>query len=394
MLQERGKQSRYSCLAICGLFLTVIACKPDSSSFSEEKAAYLADYEKPAYQWGYINTSGQIVIPADYDDVRQFSENKAAINKAGLWGYIESSGKMIIKPQFRSAYNFHENRARIKPFNQPEYYITPDGKIISSTAWIASDDFSDGRAKVKVGSLYGFIDTSGTLIIRAAFSRAWNFRDGMAVVEFKGQQGVMDRNGKFLIQPEYDHLTIDATSKLILTIKENNSFLLDLNGNEIVQMKGALLKETDGHLVSFQKDDKMFLYSIHEKKNVPGTGYDQLIYPGDQRWSAKYDGVYHLLDDEGKVMNDSIYSQINKFVNGVAVYHHDKFWGYLDSTGKELTKPIFGLAWDYADGFARAAFKDGLTFINKNQEIAFYPPEGTVDMRDFNEGFAPVQMIR
>ena len=50
----------------------------------------------PQYHWGFIDTTGQILIKAEYDAVSQFSENKAAINKDGLWGYMLHSGSLSL----------------------------------------------------------------------------------------------------------------------------------------------------------------------------------------------------------------------------------------------------------------------------------------------------------
>jgi hypothetical protein len=394
MLQGIYKQSRYSLLGCLSLFLSALACTSDSASSSKEKASYLADYESPSAKWGFMDMTGKLVVPALYDEVGQFSEHKATVNKAGLWGYIDTLGKIIIRPQFRLAYLFHEYRARVKPFDLPECYITASGKIISAEEWTAAGDFSNHRAMVTNGTHYGYIDTSGTWVIQAQYSRAWNFDYSLARVEIQGKQGIIDINGNYIVLPHYDNLKMAAPYNLILGSMQNNAVLMNLEGKEIDRIDGAIPKETDGKLVALQKDDKMWLYSIVEKKYLQDTGFDQLIYAGNQRWSAKIDGSFHLLDDHGKVVSTAGYAQINKFANGVAAYHRDAFWGYLDTTGKELTKPIFGLAWDYHDGFARAAFKDGLAYVNLKQEIVIYPPAGSIDMRDFQEGRSPVQMIR
>ncbi len=394
MLQERRKQNLYSCLNIIALFLTLVSCRPDSSSFSGEKATYLADYESPLHYWGYIDTTGKLAVPSLYDEEGRFSEGKAAVNKDGLWGYIDRTGKLIIHPQFRSAYPFHENRARVKPFNMPESFVSPSGTLISSPTWNATDDFSNGRARVKSGGLYGFIDTTGKVVINPTFSRAWDFDHHMAIVESQGKQGVIDLSGNYLIPPDYDHIIAAPMFALVLAIHENNSAVLDLSGQVLVQIPQASAQETDGHLISLHQKGKMWLYDLMGKKMLPGDGYDQLVYLGDQCWAAKKDSVYHLLNDEGMEINSLAYTQINKFENRMAVYQRDQFWGYLDASGKELTTPTFGLAWDYHDGFARVAFKDGIAYLNQNQDIAFYPPAGAMDIRDFNEGYAPVQMIK
>ena len=52
MLQGGGKQIRYSLIVFLGFSLLMLACKPESSTVSEEKAAYLADYESPSISLG------------------------------------------------------------------------------------------------------------------------------------------------------------------------------------------------------------------------------------------------------------------------------------------------------------------------------------------------------
>ena len=203
----------------------------------------------------------------------------------------------------------------------------------------------------------------------------------------QGKQGIIDVNGKFIIQPHFDHLITASTCNMILGLQDGNSVIMDFNGNQLDQLAKALIKETDGKLASVLKQEKMWLYAMDQKKYLPGIGYEQLIYLGEHLWSAKYNGGYHVLDDEGKEISDSIYSQINKFSDAAAAFHRDQYWGYLDTSGKEVTETIFGLAWDYSEGFARATFKDGLAFINKKQAIAFYPPEGTVSCAIFMKVF-------
>jgi hypothetical protein len=65
------------------------------------------------------------------------------------------------------------------------------------------------------------------------------------------------------------------------------------------------------------------------------------------------------------------------------------YWGFIDTTGTELTPPQFGLVWDFHNGLARAAFRDGIAFINTDAKIPFQPDYS--DANDFNGGLAPFQ---
>jgi hypothetical protein len=393
MLQGFNKLLQ-KCLMLLALISCFGACRSDSSGSSDEKAIYLEDYISPENLWGFIDTIGQLVIAPEYDEVAGFSEQKASVNKAGLWGYINIDGKEIIKPQFREAYAFHENLARVKPFDSPACYVSSTGKILSSDQWSAAGDFSEGFALAKEGASFGFIDTSGRMIIEAVYSRAWNFDHGIAIIEIKGKQGVIDKNGKMVIPPNYDHVIHTASSNLLLGNSGSTSMIWHLDGSFVDSIQIAKAKETDGTLVSISMKGKMQLYSLESKTLVNDSFYSQLFYLGEHRWCVKTDSLYHLMDENGKLIGNKGYNQINKFSDHIAAYKLGDGWGYIDVNGIGLTEPILGLAWDYKNGFARASFKDGLTFIDSKQQIAFYPPTGCLDMRDFDEGLAPVQLLK
>jgi len=392
MLQGMGKHCGYSFLIFWATYLCLAACKPDTAALSDEESAYMTDYESPTNLWGFIDTTGRMAIDPVYDDVGLFSEFIAAVNQKGLWGYIDTSGREIVAPHYRSAFHFHEGRARVRAFDLPERYISVTGKVISSSDWEAVGDFSGGLAVVKSGSHFGYIDTSGNLVIQPIFSRAWKFDHQRAVVEDKEKQGMIDLNGKYILQAEYDQLTFFGANNLVLGRKENDAFLFDLDGKLRDRIHNAIAYETDGVLVSVRIDGAIFLYEIAGKKYLPVDDFTQIICLHDQNWTVKRDSLYFLVHNDGKALSTIGYNQLNKFVDGIAAYYRDGYWGYVDTSGIELTKPVFGLAWDYSEGFARAAFKDGLAFINKKQEIAFLLPDGTLDLHDFHDGMAPVQI--
>ena len=374
---------------VCLLMVYVVACKSESKNDTTEESIHMADYEKPGYRWGFIDTSGEVSIEATFDEVSTFSEGKSAVNVDGLWGFIDVDGTIIIEPRFKSAYSFHENRAKIKQFDSLECYIDTKGTLISSKEWEAADDFSNGRARVKVGSLHGFIDSLGSLVIKPVYSRAWNFQKGLAKVEFESKQGVIDLQGNYVVQPAYDKIVFDPDAKWILGLKQNTTYVLNALGKEMTTIRNAKALETDGRLVALSKQDGLWLYDFLEKRMINKLAFAQLFYLGDKLWAAKDTSAYIILNQSGAHVNDKVYDQINKYSDGFAAFRRAELWGYVNTRGEEVTEVVFGLAWDYKEGFARAAFEEGIAFINRQQKLAFLPPKGTTDLRDFHEGLAP-----
>src|ERR1700722_5416501 len=47
--------------------------------------------------WGYIDKTGRLVIPAQYDEAGAFSEGLAFVRKSRQCGYVDRTGKLVIK---------------------------------------------------------------------------------------------------------------------------------------------------------------------------------------------------------------------------------------------------------------------------------------------------------
>jgi hypothetical protein len=61
-------------------------------------------------KWGYIDHSGKVIIPFQFDrTVGLFSADIVAQEKGGKWGYINSKGETIIPFKYEKAENFYRN---------------------------------------------------------------------------------------------------------------------------------------------------------------------------------------------------------------------------------------------------------------------------------------------
>jgi hypothetical protein len=78
----------------------------------------LAAVKKNDY-WGYIDTTGKLVIKCKYVDAGSFSEVMAWVSdgtinddwECELYGYINTSGKLVIKYQYGWVYSFYNGVA-------------------------------------------------------------------------------------------------------------------------------------------------------------------------------------------------------------------------------------------------------------------------------------------
>ncbi|HJW30055.1 MAG TPA: WG repeat-containing protein, partial [Saprospiraceae bacterium] len=213
-------------------------------------------------------------------------------------------------------------------------------------------------------------------------------------VEFQGKQGIIDQKGGYVIEPEFSLIKFDPPYRWLIGEQGDSTFLFDHDGHVIWRLANSSFIETNGNLMSIRKDRQYRLYELSSLQPLPGPAYAQMRQLGNQFWACKIDSLYWILDDKGQKISAFGYNQVNQYADGYAAFSRTGNWGYLDTLGHEATAPLFGLAWDFREGFARAVFKEGLAYINRKLQLAFYPPTGSIDLRDFSEGLAPVRFTR
>lgn len=91
----------------------------DSQSRIERCGERLAEKEKWLASFGgtsaaFIDKTGKMVFPVDYNGAWIFSEGLVTVGKGGKWGYIDTTGKEIVPCQYDAAADFFEGFARVK----------------------------------------------------------------------------------------------------------------------------------------------------------------------------------------------------------------------------------------------------------------------------------------
>ena len=97
--------------------------------------------EGAAKTYGFIATSGEIVVAPTWSWVLPYSEGRAAVCRGctreevgehftmggGVWGYVDLEGKVVVEPSFEEAAPFANGRASVKRGGK-SLEIGPDGE--------------------------------------------------------------------------------------------------------------------------------------------------------------------------------------------------------------------------------------------------------------------------
>lgn len=166
-------------------------------------------------KWGFIDTSGKVVIQPKYDLVWQFSDGLARVRydtPAGKamtvegeqttylykYGFVNRHGDEVISPQFGEASYFSEGFALAAPPGSDLLgIIDKSGQFVRAPEYEDGSEFHEGLAAVRVNGKWGYVDTSGSWVIPPTLSHAEGFWHGLARVAWaEGAYGYIDKRGE------------------------------------------------------------------------------------------------------------------------------------------------------------------------------------------------------
>ena len=308
--------------------------------------------------FGYMDYTGNVVIPAEYEQLGFFKEGLALAMKNGKYGYIDKGNRVVIPFIYDESTEFEQGRALVS-INGLQGMIDRSGAVIFPLAFsdlgIVSEDLVYGLKD----SLYGYFDKNYHLVIPYSFSEAYAFNGGIAKVQVVDKQAYIDIKGEFVVRPEFEF--IDFFTDSLLTFK-----LQDTLG---LMRKNCQIKVSP----VFEEIGQLSLNRALVLKNgsigyIDGAG-EISIPPQYEKFPnylkrgqfnsnlaiVKFKDKFGVIDQQGKIVLPIQFSEIGD-ISSLLAFSKGKGWGFMDLTGKVILPPQF----DYAE-----SFKNGLAIVEK-----------------------------
>jgi hypothetical protein len=202
-------------------------------SFSEG----LAVVQNNDGSWGYVNTSGKLVIPYDYSNrPSRFSSGLAKVlNSERRFGYINKVNKLVIPAKYETATHFYKGYALVREkYNSPALLIDSTGNIIATfpndVSFINTEKPGAGISSGEQGE-YPFY-TSETL--------KQVVDEGKGIFEKGLRYGLIDNKGNIILGLKYIYLSEYNDGKMFA---QRSQFINNLTQNEygIINDKGEMI---------------------------------------------------------------------------------------------------------------------------------------------------------
>lgn len=281
---------------------------------------------------GYIDTLGNVVIEPTYEYGAQFSEGLASVRKDGCYGVIDEDENIVIGfkylsvNRFKNGYATFQNEEGTGVMNKKEEVIVPPiydfiyhqsentvavqqddlwafydldkRKFITEFKYYDVGQFINGRAMVKVGQKYGFIDRNGVLVIEAKYRQVSyrRFHEGLASVRDMetGKFGYIDTSGNVVIDFKYSNAAWFRDGFAEVNVEYNSkSLLINKEGENVFGQEFDDAWGFNGGLCSVEIDGKDGIIDTLGKWVLEPTHRSIAIY--------YYDGWigYSVLTDTG-----------------------------------------------------------------------------------------------
>ena len=157
--------------------------------------------------YGYIDKTGEVIIPFEYDSAENFNEDLAIVCKDNKYGYIDKIGQAVTPFEYDSAKDFSEGLAVVCKDNKYGY-IDKTGEVIIPFEYDSAENFSEGLAVVCKDNKYGYIDKTGQAVTPFEYDSAQSFTEGLATIWQNDKYGCIDISMNKVIPVNLDDIIL------------------------------------------------------------------------------------------------------------------------------------------------------------------------------------------
>ena len=318
---------------------------------------------------GYIDKTGKLVIPCEWDSASVFSEGLAEVQKDGKWGYIDKTGKLVIPCEWDWADGFSEGLALVQK-DKKWGYIDKTGKLVIPCEWDwIKGDFYEGLTLVRQDDKYGFIDKTGKIVIPCEWDDACGFSDGLAAVQKDKKWGFIDKTGKLVIPCEWNNAAKNFEfCEGLAAVRKDEWGYIDKTGKIVIPCEWEEAEDFSDGWARVRKDQKWGYIDKTGKLVIP-CEWDKIYGFSEGLALVQKDKKWGYIDKTGKLVIPYEWDGAYGFSEGLAAVQKDGKWGYIDKTGSLVIPCVFS----YAN-----SFKDGVASVKKGNRAMLIDSKGNV----------------
>ncbi len=312
------------------------------------------------YRWGIINTNGDTILTPKYDFIGLFDKfDYAPVRLNHKMGLINPKGKWIVNPQFEIIEPLTAKWILVGHDDHQKGVQNKDGKFIILPDYQEVTIVQDQFFQVKKAGKYGLFTFEGIEILPPNFEQI-SFRYINNIVFFQVQQnqkfGLFSANGTQILTSHYLDLKL-VTKNTILSQNQHKKWEIweAQTGTKIIPEVWTTFEQIHTDFIVLQNQvisDKKALYSLITNTLITNLVYDDFIFLED---SSTYiitqkGEKFGLISKTGRLILEPKYDEFATIGQGLISYKKDGIWGVMNQEGKKLFAPTFHEVMPFPNG--------------------------------------------
>lgn len=189
-------------------------------------------------KWGAVNDAGTLVIPTEYDAMRNFVDGLAAVMSNGRWGFIDKTNNKVAAPAYAAVRDFQGDVAIVqREENAPELVIDRKGTVVieaDPTITYGYEGFIDGICLLTTGDTYSAINSSGKILFaKGSLDEVKIQKDGLLYAIKNNKWAMVNREGVMLTGFEYDWIEQYTGQEFIRCNKGGETYYGEMDGEQM-----------------------------------------------------------------------------------------------------------------------------------------------------------------
>lgn len=324
----------------------------------EELKAYRADHAVVKFneKWGVVNKKGKTVVPFHYDAIDFLKGVQQPLLKVHIqsyqYGLLDTMGRIAVEARFEEVGTFSEDRLAVQQ-NGLWGFVDGEGELIINCQYQQVQHFSEGKAAVKKNGKWGFIDRNGRQILPFQYGKVGNFKNGLFWSTTDGGNSYFDENGNLVIAGPFD-VAYDFEYDVARIVEDQKFGLIDRNGNYIIRPKYIDINEFDDNQLAIVRygSDRTRYGVINTKGDQIANNYNDIRPYSEGRAIVKVKDQYGYINTAGKLVISADHARVSDFVEGKAVVQKNGECGYIDRNGNIVVDLAYSKCLEFDSGRA------------------------------------------
>lgn len=190
-------------------------------------------YVRKNDKWGVISNDGNVIIPCEYDQVNLNDDSKYKVLKSNKWGVINNDGNVIIPCEYDQIGLSGGSNYWVEK-GEKQGLLSRDGKVIIACEYDGVERYNGSLYVVKKSDKYGLLSIStGTLVQPIKYDAiSYLSSEGRALMRLNDKYGYFDENGKVVIPAKYcEARDFDEEKTRVQETYDTRWYYIDINGN-------------------------------------------------------------------------------------------------------------------------------------------------------------------